>query len=490
MSEDLLITPEQAAEEILLRRKARADLLSFVKYTMPTYSVGAHHKAICDALMRIVRGDNKRLMIFAPPRSGKSEISSRRLPPFLFGIDPSTQVILASYGQELANDFGRDMRSIIQSDLYQNLFQSRIRYDSKATNRFHVTSNKMQKDGTMFAVGVGSSATGRGASIVIIDDICKNREDADSGIVRQKIWDWYTSTLYTRLMPGGKIVVLLTRWHEDDLAGRLLDAQEKGGEKWEVISLPAIKTELGIEKALWPEWYPLDDLHRIRKTIGPRDWSALYMQTPRPDSGTFFEREWFNRVDISEMPKTLNRYITSDFAVTDGRGDFTEHAVWGIDKDDNMFAVDWWYGQASSDKWIAAQLDLIRKHKPLCWFGESGVIKRALEGIILKSMRDEKTYCRTEWVTSATDKATRARAFQARAAMKKVYIPKTPWGDRLIDQLVSFPAGKNDDAVDVCSLIASVIDQAHPAIVPIPVRLEVRDSWSKDNGDNNRWRVV
>lgn len=490
MSDSRLLPPSEAAKELLLRRKARTDLLSFVKYTMPNYAAGAHHKVICDALMRLVRNENKRLMIFAPPRSGKSEISSRRFPPFLFGIDPSTQVILASYGQELANDFGRDMRSIIQSQLYQNLFKSRIRYDSKAANRFHVTDINAQKDGSMFAVGVGSSATGRGASMIIIDDICKNREDADSPHTRQKIWDWYTSTLYTRLMPNGKIVILLTRWHEADLAGRLIEEQEKGGEKWEIISMPAIKVQDGVETALWPEWYPINDLYRIRQTIGPRDWSSLYMQTPRQDSGTFFERDWFNRIDVADIPKNINKYITSDFAVSDGKGDYTEHAVWGVDSQDNLYAVDWWYDRVSSDKWISSQLELIRKHRPLSWFGESGVIRRALEGVITKTMREEKTYCRMEWITSATDKATRARAFQARAAMKKVFFPNTPWADRVIEQLVSFPAGKNDDAVDACALIALVIDQAHPAIIPPTFRDNVRDSWAQRADNANNWRIT
>ena len=201
-----------------------------------------------------------------------SEMVSRRFPPWYLGRNPKNQIISASYGQRFANGFGRETRNIIASTEYQRIFDTQIAHDSAATDRYHTTDG-----GIYIAAGVGGSITGLGAHVLSIDDPLKNREEADSETIRDNVWDWYTSTAYTRLMPRGAVIITLTRWHPDDLAGRLLDAEKTGGDQWTKVNLPAINDA---NEALWPEWYPLPALERIRSNIGDRDFAALYQQQP------------------------------------------------------------------------------------------------------------------------------------------------------------------------------------------------------------------
>jgi len=479
------VSPQDAASELLKRRIARKSLLDYTQYTLPSFEAGDHHKRICEKLEAVERGEIKRLMIFAPPRHTKSELGSRRFPSWYLGRNPSKQIIAATYGHEFAGDFGREVRGIVQSEEYSKLFDTELRADSKSANRWHTS-----KGGVYISTGVGGAITGRGAHIALIDDPFKNRDDADSEIYRERVWKWYTSTLYTRLMPGGAIIIILTRWHEDDLAGRLLEDMDNGGDQWDVVNLQAITNEgTKHESALWPEWFPLDVLKQTKRVIGIRDWSALYQQEPKPIEGTFFKREWFNRFTLSEEPTHLNKYLSSDYAVTDeDTADFTEFGMFGIDSDSNLWIVDWWYGQETTDVWIEAQLDLEKEHRPFCSFGESGVIKRAIAPFLTKRRQKRKIYSRQEWITRTGSKSAMARAFQGMAASGKVNIPHGDWGDRLINQLCEFPAAKHDDAVDVCALIGLALDNEHEAIVPPVAREKPKDSWSRKKKGSS-WRT-
>lgn len=436
------VSPAAAARELLDRRASRTGLLEFAGYTNGAYKAAPHHKLIAAKLEAVERGELKRLMICMPPRHGKSELASRRFPSWFLGRNPARQIIAASYNSDLANDFGREVRNIVASEDYQRLFQTKLAEDSKAANRWHT-----DKGGMYVAAGVGTAITGRGADLLLIDDPFKDRKEADSELRREDVWNWYTSTAYTRLMPGGAIVVINTRWHDDDLSGRLLAEQATGGDQWEVLSLPAIDND----GALWPEWYPLDRLEQIRAVLPARDWNALYQQNPIPDDGDYFKNAWFG--EYEELPEKLNYYGASDYAVTDGDGDYTEHGVAGTDFNKNLYIVDWWRAQATSDVWIDKKCDLILAHKPLCWFGESGPIRRAVEPFMMSRMTQRNAFCRIEWLASVADKAARARSIQAMASMGKVFLPKNaPWKAELLSQMLRFPAGKYDDGVDVMSL--------------------------------------
>jgi len=472
-----------AARELLKRRKARTSLIGFTEYTLSHYQTAAHHHKIADALERVERGEIDRLMITMPPRHGKSELASRRFPAWFMGRNPRKNIITASYNIDLAMDFGREVRNIVAAPEYSNVFNSVLAQDSKAANRWHTESG-----GAYVAAGVGTSITGRGANILLIDDPLKDREEADSELRRQRVWNWYTSTAYTRLAPKGAIVLIQTRWHENDLAGRLLEAQEKGGDKWELLSLPAIDTQ---GNALWPDFYNIQALNRIRDAIGSRDFSALYQQAPAPDEGNFFKREWFKYYDA--VPDNVHRYGASDYAVTDAGGDFTVHMVAAVDSDGNVYIEDVWRGQTTPDIWIERVLDLMKAHEPMAWGEEQGQIIKSIGPFLDRRADERKIYCNRVQMASASDKPTRARTMQARMASGKVLFPKNkPWMAAFEQEMLSFPAGKNDDQVDAASLLFRLLaDMIAKDIIPDKAK---RDSWDRafdDDGDEDvSWKTV
>lgn len=396
-----------------------------------------------------------------PPRHGKSELASRRFPAWYLGNNPDKQIICASYSSDLAGDFGREVRNIVASPEFEALFPGvSLAQDSKAANRWHTNHR-----GSYVAAGVGGGITGKGAHIGLVDDPFKDREEADSETIREKVWKWYGSTFYTRLMPGAAVGVIQTRWHDDDLAGRLLN--DKNGDKWHHIDMQALTKDAdGRPVALWPEWYPIDALLRIKAVLHPRDWNSLYQQDPIPETGDYFLAEdvqWYDR-----RPEHLTVYGASDYAVTDGGGDFTEMGVAGIDKNDDLYLLDWWFGQTKANVWIDEQLDLIDKYQPLLFGGESGPIKASVEPYIIKRMRERRSYCKLEWFPSIRDKPTRARSIQARVAQRKVYLPKgVDWAERLYKQMLRFPAGAVDDGIDVLSLFGRMLDKTWAAVKPI-----------------------
>jgi predicted phage terminase large subunit-like protein len=255
----------------------------------------------------------------------------------------------------------------------------------------------------------------------------------------------------TRLKPGARQIVVMTRWHEDDLGGRILERER---DQWQVIEIPmeampgdALGRKPG--ERLWPEWFT-DEMIRVAK-LDVRGWNALYQQQPAAEDGDYFKREWFN--EYSGPPKALSIYGASDFAVTDDGGDYTEHGIFGVDPMGNVYVLDWWRGQTAADVWIERMCDLIIRHEPSAWFGESGPIRKSIEPFLTKRMNERKAYCRLEWLASQADKQARARSIQALASMGKLWFPAlASWKSDVIGQALRFPAGKHDDAVDVLSL--------------------------------------
>jgi predicted phage terminase large subunit-like protein len=473
-------SPQEAASELLRRRRAKRGLVDFTGYTFPQYVAAAHHTRIAAKLEAVARGEIDRLMINMPPRHGKSELASRRFPAWYLGTNPEKAIIAASYNSDLATDFGRQVRNIVDSEEYKRLFGTRLAEDSRAANRWNTDDG-----GAYVAAGVCTAITGRGANILLIDDPLKDRQEADSEIQRQKVWDWYTSTAYTRLAPNGAVIVIQTRWHEDDLSGRLLTETKRGGDQWDVLELPAISDD---GQPLWSDFYPLDALERIRKVLPVRDWSALYQQRPAPDEGDYFKREWFRY--YAERPKHLRIYGASDYAVTAKGGDYTVHVVVGIDPDDNIYVLDVWRSQSESNVWVETFIDMVQTHKPMKWVEEQGQIIKSLGPFIDKRMRERKVYCHREAVASIADKPTRARAFQARAAMGKVYLPhQAEWLSDFIGELLTFPAGRNDDQVDAVGLVGRMLDTMVGAHVPKPEQRR-RDAFRGSQPSEASWKTI
>ncbi len=418
-------------------------------------------------------------MLLCPPQHGKSEASSRKFPAYVLGRNPTEDVISASATAELAEGFGRDVRNCVASEEYRRLFpQTRLAEDSQAKGRWNTRDG-----GSYYAVGVGGHLFGRGG-MAVIDDPVGSWTDAQSETKKEGVWEWYRGTLYNRVRPGKPIILIQHRTAEDDLAGRLIEQQNHGGDRWEIVELPA-----DVNDPPWPERYDRDALERIRANTDPRQWSALYMQNPTPEEGTFFRREWFEFVD----PKTVtgHKYTTGDFAVTEGDGDFTELGTHAYLDNTITLGVGGWRGQTSADVWIERLIDQFETHKPLCFFGESGPIRRSIEPFLTRRMRERaRGYCRLEWLVRGHDKATMARPLQAMAASRRVKIADTEYGHHLLAQLLAFPAGRLDDAVDMAALLPLAIDQAHPAMsASVPKPQPKRDGYDRDRQEDS-WRVA
>lgn len=473
------VSPQAAALELLKRRAARKSLLGFTEYTSLNWQAGKIHREICAQLDRVERGEIDRLMLLCPPQHGKSQITSRRYPAYILGRNPTRDIIAASATADLAEGFGRDVRNVINSQEYRNLFpDTQLAEDSQAKGKWNT-----KQGGGYYAIGVGGQLFGRGG-MAIIDDPFGSWADAQSELQREKVWEWYQGTLYNRIRPGQPIIVIQHRMHEDDLAGRLIERQKAGGDKWEIVNLPAL-----VDDPPWVERYDKAALERIRDNSDPRQWSALYLQNPTPDDGTFFKREWFELFDPKRVPQ-CHKYTTGDFAVTEGDGDFTEIATHGYSGDDLYLAVEGWGGQTSADVWIDKLADQFGRHKPLCFFGESGPIRRSIEPFLTRRMTERKAFCRLEWLVRGADKPTMARPLQAMAAQKRVKIADSEYGHKLLRQLLQFPAGKYDDAVDMAALLGMAIDQAHPAVLKSPAgHLSKQDGYNRVREEDS-WRVA
>lgn len=457
------------AQEILDRRDARQDLLKFCEYTHPSWETGEHHRIISDALMRVERGECKRLMIEAPPRHTKSEMCSKRFPAWWMGRNPTSQIICASNNGELATDFSAEVRDIIGDQYYKNLFDTTLRQDAKAAGRW-----RTEQGGIYYAVGVDGAINGRGAHAFLGDDLTKGRNEAESPRMREVGWRWFMGDAMQRLMPGGAVVLMGTRWHEDDIMGRAYKV-----DNWEVVTLPAIKNEdTDHEEALWPgkdnQWWPLEELHKKKamyvKAGRLRDWKCQYQQNPTPEEGTHFLRSWFSERYLPEiLPEAMNVYIAGDFAVTEQKGgndpDFTELGVFGVVGPD-VYVLDWWHGRTTPDVWIDELLRLAKKWNPVCFFGEGGVIRRSVEPFLVKRMREKKTFFRCEWPTSTKDKLARATALRGMGAAGCIHFPENEmWAERVVNQIVGFGSLRFDDAFDTIATMCRMIHEAHPALI-------------------------
>lgn len=443
---------------------ARRAVQQFSSYVFPDWVAGHPHRVICEQFDRIERGEIDRLMLLCCPQHGKSTIASRAFPAYSLGLNPKHDIISASATAGLAEDFGRDVRNLIGTRGYQHLFpQTVLAEDTQAKGHW-----RTEQGGSYYAVGIGGTIMGRGATRFLIDDPFASMEDAQSQSSRDRVWEWYRGTVYNRVRPGGAIILIQHRMHEEDLAGRLLAAQDSG-DKWAVVELPAFGQQAvhGYEGALWHERYPEKELLRIKSNMPPRYWSALYMQNPVPEEGTYFKREWFepNWYDPKKLTTDISKWMTSDFAVTEAAGDNTSLGVHGWDQDGDLYlALDYWGGQTAPDIWIDEACNLMLTHSPEAFFGEAGVIRRSVEPFLKKRMDERNCNIRVEWVPSISDKPARARALQGRASMGKVHLPDNEIGHRILHQMLAFPMGKKDDDVDMCGMMGRVIDEAHVAV--------------------------
>ena len=432
-----------SALQEIRREQARRRFPVWLREVTPTYTWDwAHLRVIQQNLDRVTRGEIDRLMLFLPPRHGKSEMTTIRYPMWRLERDQSMRVIIGSYGQELADTFNRKARRIGEERL-------ELSHERQAANDWHTTAG-----GGMRAVGVGAGVTGQGGHLIVIDDPVKNREEANSETRRNAVWNWYTDDLYTRLEPGGAIILIMTRWHEDDLAGRILASEE--ADQWTVVSLPAFAEEhdpLGrtVGEALCPERYDVEALTRIRQTLG-RSFYALYQQNPQPLEGSMFKRSWFPIVKVSAQPYgRVQRYW--DKAGTADGGTYTVGValclVQGVTYVLDVVRGQWSVGERERTIKQTAYLDRQQYGENVeTWIeqepGSGGkesarATIRNLAGFTIRADRP------------TGDKATRAEPYAAQAEAGNVKLVQGQWNGAYLNELASFPVGVFSDQVDASS---------------------------------------
>lgn len=449
------------ARKELLRRSAQTNLDSFILYTYADYKMGWVHKEICETLdqflLDVQEHKRPRLIICMPPRSGKSEIVSRRFPAYALGKNPDLQIIATSYSADLSSRFNRDVQRIIDDDDYRNVFpdttlsgknvhvSSRGSY-IRTSDLFEIVNHK----GSYRSTGVGGGITGQGADILIIDDPIKDRAEADSITIRKKLWDWYTSTAYTRLSAGGGVIVMCTRWHTDDLIGRLIQrANEHNGDIFKVINYPAIaETDEPHRKkgeALHPQRYDLDQLNAIRQTVGAQDWSALYQQRPVPEGGAVFKLEWFNHWNQTTIPPRFEMVVGSwDMTFKDSTSsDYVVGQIWGR-VGVNLYLIDEVRGQWDFTKTLEMFELMAEKHQNVTrWLIEDKANGSAIISVLKKHIHGITP------ITPKESKLERAYAITPIIEAGNVFLPESAnWLSALEDELVNFPAGAHDDQVD------------------------------------------
>lgn len=423
---------------------------------MPMYDCARHLEILAEYLEDIELGRLHRLLVEMPPRHGKSQLTSIFFPAWYLGQHPDRQVILTSYAATLAERFSRQARNLFADPLFP--FDAHIAEDQKAAHAWGIAGER----GGLIAAGVGGPVTGHGANLLIIDDPVKNAEEADSPAYREMVWDWYRSTAYTRLERPGAIVLTMTRWHDDDLAGRLLREAAQGGEQWEVLRLPALAEAddaLGrvADAPLWPRKYNSDDFATIRRTVGARNWAALYQQSPVPDGGNIFRHAWWQTYPPNLGPQ-LQKVIQSwDTAFKDG-DENDESACWtaGLGTDGRVYVLDVWHRRVTSAELIGSQQrpGIIAQH--YAWFAQQGltpaevVIEDKGSGTTsVQMLALSNPYLPIVPQLPRGSKTERARAVTPFYEAGRILHPDgLPWVEEFQLQCERFPTGTHDDMVD------------------------------------------
>ncbi len=434
----------RALTAALHRREAQKSLIAFAELTHPDYRPSWHHRLLASKLEDIAAGRCKRLMVSMPPRNGKSELATVRFAPWLFTQRSRLSVALATYSAEFADEMGRKARSVLELPVYRDLWPSaRLAEDSRAVAHWETASGCHY-----YAVGVGGPLTGRGADVLVVDDPHKNLEEARSKVVRDGVFDWYTSTAHTRLEKAGAVVIIATRWHQDDLIGRLL---QEGGEAWEVLSLPAIAETAdehrAVGEALWPERYSLEALASIKATLGEQQWASLYQQRPAPLEGALFKPDAVTVIEAE--PADVKKWVRAwDLGAT-VRGDPTvgvRMGEWG----NKRVVADVVRLQGTPDqveRTIVATADRDGKGCEIHIPQDPGQAGKAQIQYLTSKLAGFNVKSSPE----TGDKVTRAEPYASQVNVGNVVLVRAPWNRAYLDELRVFPSGAHDDQVDASS---------------------------------------
>lgn len=447
--------------------------------------VAIHHRVTMQAIQDCIEEDSGRLMIFEPPGSAKSTYACVVGATWFLGRKPNVNCLMVSSSGIPIIRASKKARQVARSAEFRNIWQepTDLPRGSTAADEWALTNGS-----TMFAAGILGGIVGSRADLVIIDDPVAGREEADSETTRRKIKQAYEDDVLTRMKPKASVILIQTRWHEDDLAGSILPEGWKGesgrimcrdGQVWNVLCIPAecdnpetdpLGRKLG--EMIWPEWF--NERHWATFRRNPRTWSALYQQNPQPSSGGQFTKDMFHRfnlADVKEMELTM--FGTGDFAVTkkvlENNPDYTVLGPWGIDVAGDLWLFPGWYGREGPVTVTTEWLKLLLHNDIKAFAAEAGVIRRAMEPILNAAQDAAKKWIVTEWLPSTGDKIAKVQGFRGLASHGKVHVVNGPFGDYVIAQLCAFPFAKFDDAVDMCGLAGEYADRIARPEEPEPV---------------------
>jgi predicted phage terminase large subunit-like protein len=419
-----------------------SDFLTFVKHMWPEFVEGSHHKIVSEKFNKLATGEIKRLIINMPPRHTKSEFASTLLPAWMIGKHPDLKIIQSTHTTELAVRFGRKAKNIIDSEEYKKVFKTTLREDSKAAGRWETNSK-----GEYFAAGVGGAITGRGADLLIIDDP-HSEQDALNAQALERAYEWYTSGPRQRLQPGGRIVLVMTRWNQKDLTGKLLNAQkESKADQWEVIEFPAI---LPNGKPAWPEYWKLDELEGVKASLSIGKWNAQWMQNPTSEEGSIIKREWWQTWEKEQMPQLHHVIQSYDTAfMKKETADYSAITTWGVfypseDSGPNLILLD-----AVKERFEFPELRRVAMEQYNYWNPETIIIESKASGLPLTYELRKMGLPVVNFTPSrGNDKHTRVNAVAPLFESGKIWAPDLKFAEEVIEECAAFPYGDHDDLVD------------------------------------------
>lgn len=505
-----------AAQRLLAVRKAHDNLLDFMRLTMPDpnapddptkslYHITPQARLLCQVIERVECRELMRVAVSIGPQTGKSQVLTRAGPAWISGRDPYRHMMIGTYNQDWADEFGSDVRSIMGTPAYRQVFPThRLKLGGTAKDLL-VTTN----EGKLAFVGVGGSGTGKPADFFFVDDPIRNDQDAQSATYRENLWNWFNRVVFTRCHGGTPIVIVHTRWHEDDLIGRLCDPNHPERNKayagiaddWTYFNIPSIVSDpelaaslgLTLEEqtdelvvsqfgtkpiaSLWADRFPLRFLAEAKR-LDPVGFASLRMGQPTPEEGDYFQATDILEYGPGDLPamEDLRIYGASDHAVSTKQGrDFTVLGCIGIDHNDDIWVFpDVVIDRMDTMQTVEAMLAQFKLHKPHLWWMESELISKSFGPFLRKRMMEEKAYVAIDDVVVSKDKATRARAIQGRMRMRKVRFPRyASWFSSARQQLLRFPHGTHDDFVDWLAHVGQGLLK------------EVRPSLHTDDGKGN-----
>ena len=448
----------------------RKNFLKFVKAMWPEFIAGRHHKIIADKLERVASGELKRLIINMAPRHTKSEFASFLFPAWMMGKNPKMKIIQATHTTELAVNFGRKTKNLLDIDSYRDVFPDvKLAADSKASGRWDTSAG-----GMYYAVGVGSNLAGRGGDLIIIDDP-HSEQTAMSASGFDDAWDWYTGGPRQRLQPGGAIVIVQTRWSEKDMTGQLLRAMAKDplADQWEVVELPAIFED---GTPCWPEYWSLEDLIAVRASIPPSKWNAQYQQNPTGEENAIIKREWWRlwgKEKVPQLEYVIQSYDTAFSAKQ--TADYSAITTWGVfypnegGSGPNLILLD-----SKKGRWDFPELKQVALDLYKFWEPDTVIIEAKASGTPLtQELRAQGIPVVNFTPSRGNDKVTRVHSVSPLFEAGMIWYPDETWADELIEEVAAFPNGEYDDLVD--SMTQALMRYRQGNFVQLPT-----DDWEDD----------